>query len=81
VGDNLNSFDVTDMLRIARWSCALFQALPAGSTLSAADVPAFSGAKKFAWMPFDERCVPATITIASGPVWAKAENGNFMGKC
>jgi hypothetical protein len=41
---------------------ALFQALPAGSTLSAADVPAFPDAKKSAWLPFDERCVPAVLT-------------------
>jgi hypothetical protein len=76
---------------------ALFQALPAGFTLSAADVPAFPNAKKLRsiWMPFDERCVPAAqtdrvpvqgnraaaIAIASGPGWAKAENGNSMGKC
>jgi hypothetical protein len=82
------------MPRIARSICALFQALPADSTWSAADVPAIPGAKKTAWLPFDERCVPAAqtdrvsvqgnraaaIAIASGPSLAKAENGNFMGK-
>jgi hypothetical protein len=72
-----------------------FRLYPPTPLRRAADVPAFPDAKKTAWLPLDERCVPVAQSdrwtvpdnradasaVASGPLEAKAENGNVMGKC